>query len=101
LRFQYLELSLFQSEKQLTTVNYRYIVGLEERVNPADNSKDLVGYFNNQPFHAPPVALNFITNALLKKTNYTVKASNFPLPYTAVDEFKDIGSILTVGFQLG
>lgn len=42
----------------------------------------LVGWFNNDPYHTPPLVLNFIYNSILKSINpeYEITVNNFPLP---------------------
>jgi len=65
------------------------------------NVTELIGFFNNQPFHAPPLALNFITNALVRMANYSIEITNHPFPYSTLDNLKDQGGVLTIGFQVG
>lgn len=90
----------------MAIVNFQYIVGLDTHtpdVNATDkgNKTELVAYFNNQPFHAPPLALNLVTNAFLHLANTTVKITNHPFPYSRIDSLKEQGGILTTGFQVG
>jgi ATP-binding cassette subfamily A (ABC1) protein 3 len=85
----------------LVKVNFKYIVGFEER-RLNETTTELIGFFNNQPFHSPPLAFNVLTNAVLKTfTNSTVKLTNHPLPYSNLDALKQSGSLYTVGFQVG
>lgn len=93
-----------QSTKNLPRVNFQYIVGLKRTAINASHST-LIGYFNNQPFHTPPVALNFMSNAILRnivgKSDLTINVANHPLPFTPTDELNDIGSAQSDGFQIG
>lgn len=71
-------------------------------INDTDSAKfEAIGFFNNQPFHTPPLSLNLITNAFLRAANYTLSLTNHPFPYNVVDSIKQIGSLYTVGFQVG
>lgn len=65
------------------------------------NKTELIAFFNNQPFHAPPLTLNIITNAFLRQVGYSVEVTNHPFPYSRLDSLKEQGGILTIGFQVG
>lgn len=87
-------------------LNYRYIVGFDQRPtsdssSPDKNYNELIGFFNNQPFHSPPLSMNLITNAILRPKNYTIGLTNHPFPYTGLDSLKQAGRLYTVGFQVG
>lgn len=62
-------------------------------------------FFNNQPFHAPPLALNFLTTTLFRyftdSSDSTIQLSNHPLPLTLTDEVNNVGSFAGMGFQVG
>lgn len=90
-----------QLSKNLVNVNYKYIVAFEEKFNTQNNLTDLIAYFNNQPYHGPPVSLNFVSNSLLKKSNHTITTYNQPFPFSTLDSVKESGSVLTLGFQVG
>lgn len=72
-----------------------------------DDNKTYRGYFNNQPFHASPVSLNLISNALLKAArpntaaDLLIRISNHPLPLNKVDQIDEIGTAQSDGFQIG
>jgi ATP-binding cassette subfamily A (ABC1) protein 3 len=99
----FVDFILEKEYQDLVGVNFRYIVGFDQRPKSANDSKpnDLVGFFNNQPFHSPPLSMNFITNSLLQATNRTILVSNHPFPYSSLDTLKQVGSLYTVGFQIG
>jgi len=67
------------------------------------DGESLTGFFNNQPYHAPPVALNMISNALLygNDKNVSIDVTNYPLPQTALDEIDNIGNSMSSGFNIG
>lgn len=85
----------------LPAFNAKYIIGMDDE-NFRNGSRIITGYFNNQPLHTPPLALNALTNALLTKsqTNHTVHVTNHPFPYTNLDT-QDTGTYWTVGFHVG
>ncbi|CAG7726830.1 unnamed protein product, partial [Allacma fusca] len=88
---------LKQYQKDLLTTNLKYIVGMEKT-----NDK-LLALFNNQPLHAQPIALNFVSNALLKKyykDDVTIKLSNHPLPFTVEDDISNVKTFWSAGFQV-
>ncbi|GLG96913.1 Protein scarlet, partial [Gryllus bimaculatus] len=45
--------------------------------------KQIIGWFNNYPFHAVPLILNMLYNAHLKSSGISLNIVNHPLPYTA------------------
>lgn len=71
----------------------------------------LMGYFNNQPYHIPPLTLNLMTNTLLKHYSNDSESSihiiNHPLPRNMTEVIveitkKDIVSfLLTSGLTFG
>lgn len=78
------------------------IVATEFTVNEF-NDISLIGHFNNQPFHVPPLAISLITSSLL--TFYSNKSSritviNHPLPRTLRDESIDLRLKDVAGFNI-
>ena len=67
------------------------------------NRTKMIGSFNNQPFHIPPIVLNFLTNSLLHhfgvKTLISVR--NSPFDYTALDHSIVDNNLLSNAFILG
>jgi len=53
--------------RSLLELNDQYLIGVNAEENITDGVLNLTGYFNNQPYHAPPLSLNYLTNALLKQ----------------------------------
>jgi hypothetical protein len=50
----------------------------------AQGKPKLTGHWNNQPYHGPPLALNYLTNTLLKfyakNSSLSIRVKNYPLP---------------------
>ena len=70
---------LKETEKDMGTFHQHTIIGLE---GPPKDS--FTAMFNNQPYHGPPIALNSITNAILRDVNGgkgQITAHNHPLPH--------------------
>jgi ATP-binding cassette subfamily A (ABC1) protein 3 len=54
-------------KRSLLELNDQHLIGVNAEENITDGVLNLTGYFNNQPYHAPPLSLNYLTNALLKQ----------------------------------
>jgi ATP-binding cassette subfamily A (ABC1) protein 3 len=61
--------------RSLLELNDQYVIGVDANENLNETVLDLTGYFNNQPYHAPPLSLNYITNSLLKQYSSTINRS--------------------------
>lgn len=51
----------------------------------------ITAFFNNQPYHGPPLALSMVHNAILKSykgDDYGIHIINHPLPYQGVDKVR-------------
>ncbi|CAG7727472.1 unnamed protein product [Allacma fusca] len=66
----------------------KYMFAFEEEVSEIDNRTQLTVFFNNQAYHSPPVALNYLFNSLLTfyKLNKTITTTNYPFEYTKMDD---------------
>jgi ATP-binding cassette, subfamily A (ABC1), member 3 len=76
-------------------------------------SINIIGHFNNQPYHIPPLTLNLISNSLYKyyskSSTNTINVINHPLPRTLDEKVNDnqsrdatsfnVASGLTFGFS--
>ncbi|XP_042876783.1 phospholipid-transporting ATPase ABCA3-like isoform X3 [Penaeus japonicus] len=64
----------------------------------------IITFFNSQPFHTPPLALNVmdlaISRAVTGKGNLTITTSNHPLPRTDLEKLTQ-DSRQNLGFQIG
>lgn len=58
-------------QRSLLELNDQYLIGVHATGNETDGVSNLTGYFNNQPYHAPPLSLNYISNALLRQYSST------------------------------
>lgn len=59
----------------------RYLIG----ASFSDVNNTVTAWFNNEPYHSPPLTLQYAINSLVKKkigSEYSILFSNFPLPYT-------------------
>lgn len=68
--------------RSLTELNDQHLVGVDAVENVEKTVVNLTGYFNNQPYHAPPLSLNYITNALLRQytmDNRSINVINHPV----------------------
>lgn len=89
---------LNEYKKSLTTVNEKYIAayGIED-----DKIKI---YFNNQPYHSLPIALNIAQNVLYKiRTNASNSLTfvNYPFPYLPSEKIIKLEGGSNLGFQIG
>lgn len=93
----------------MSRLNNQYIYPLDTYILAAefvsfDNMSKLVGHFNNQPLHVPPLILNLLSNALLKYATNSEKSSvtviNHPLPRRTQDEITDLQLKDPTGFNI-
>ena len=79
-----------------------YIVAAE--FIQSNNMSKIVGHFNNQPLHVPPLILNLITNTLYKYysslINNTITVVNHPLPRRSQDKLSDLQLKDLTGFNV-
>ena len=72
--------------------------------DPNTSSIQLVSHFNNQPFHVPPMALNFLTTSLFNvftnSTGRSITVINHPLPRNLQDEVVDLELKDMTGFNV-
>lgn len=80
-----------------------YLIGTDFTLNRLKHLQ-IVGLFNNQPYHIPPLAVNLISNTLLKYyTNLDSKITviNHPLPRNLKEKLNDlIGPKDMAGFNV-
>jgi len=76
-----------QASEKISPFTQKYIVGAifgEDRIT---------AFFNNQPYHGPPLALSMVHNAILKSykgDDYGILVVNHPLPYQGVDKVRKL-----------
>jgi hypothetical protein len=58
-------------QRSLLELSDQYLIGADVKENLVNGSIDITGVFNNQPYHVPPLTLNYLTNALLKQYSPT------------------------------
>lgn len=72
-------------ERSLADLSDRYLIGARVENDSLSDKLKIIGLFNNQPYHIPPLTLNYITNALLKQygttatRNLTINVVNHPV----------------------
>ena len=92
------------SEEDLVVYNSKYLIAAQIKTTKT------TGYFNAQAYHAAPMALNAISNCLLKyssNSSRSVVTINHPLPRTVADELNEMatqgydGSAIAVNVLFG
>lgn len=72
-------------KRSLLELSDQYLIGANVQVDASKELLNITGLFNNQPYHVPPLTLNFITNALVKQysttpnTSRTINVINHPV----------------------
>jgi len=96
--YSYFEDFLLQvATEKISPFTQKYIVGAifgEDRIT---------AYFNNQPYHGPPLALSMVHNAILKSykgEEYGIHIVNHPLPYQGVDKLMKLTGGSNLGYQV-
>lgn len=75
------------------TLTDHYIIG--STFDAKNENMSVIAHFNNQAFHAVPLALNAVNNALFKyfvSANNSITVFNHPLPRTVEEEATDLNS---------
>lgn len=88
---------LNKSKKFLARVNNRYLFGV------TIDKPNITVWFNNQPYHASPISLSLLHNAILKTVcgkTCTITVANRPLPYRAESRMMMLQAGNNLGFQL-
>jgi ATP-binding cassette subfamily A (ABC1) protein 3 len=89
-------------------ISFNYIIDnyiIAADFNETDKGQlSALGYFNNQPFHVPPLALNTITNSLYNlysnTKNRSITVINHPLPRNFEDKINDAQTKDATGFNI-
>ncbi|XP_055298016.1 phospholipid-transporting ATPase ABCA3-like isoform X5 [Sitodiplosis mosellana] len=82
----------------LVRLNSQYLAGMS-----INNNSDIIGWFNNQPFHTTALSINLIHNAMIKTTlgdDYSIEVTNSPLPFRVESTMSMLMSGQNMGFQL-
>ncbi|XP_071943840.1 phospholipid-transporting ATPase ABCA3-like [Antedon mediterranea] len=98
---------LLDIQKDVESVFYRKNLIAAEFLPDGNDNVYARGFFNNQPLHVPPLALNAIDNAVLKcmaNDSYHISTLNFPLPRNlerqAADQSNSFGTGYAVAFAI-
>ncbi|XP_071052864.1 phospholipid-transporting ATPase ABCA3-like [Onthophagus taurus] len=85
-------------ETIITTIRVQYIIGA---IFQGDK---IIVLFNNQPYHSPPLALQYIVNSILQDVmnsdKYNIRISNHPIPYNPLTQSERLRSVNSIGSQL-
>ena len=104
-----LEYYIERSNKDLPGANLHWLTGVTFRTLPTRRRQTekvlATAWFNNQPFHVPPLTLNLIHNALLihrtGDSEYRLTVTNHPLPFDDFSKLNNDASSSSLGFQVG
>lgn len=92
-----------QSKDNQVEVNFRCIVALSAA--QTSGVTKVTGWFNNQPYHAAPLSLNLISNAILqhvsRNNNRKITIINHPLPYKEGDSLENLIETENEGHMIG
>jgi ATP-binding cassette subfamily A (ABC1) protein 3 len=97
------EIMLNLTETVPATVRMRYIVGASFEERYAGLFTMITAWFNNNPYHSPPLALGLVLNVVYKKLvseNSNIRFANYPLPFTADTKVQQLLQGNSMGFQL-
>lgn len=78
---------MLQASEKISPFTQKYIIGA------IFGESKITAFFNNQPYHGPPLALGMVYNAILKNykgDDYEITIINHPLPYQGVDKVRRI-----------
>ncbi|XP_076053842.1 phospholipid-transporting ATPase ABCA3-like isoform X2 [Oratosquilla oratoria] len=93
---------LTRAEADLPSFNLHWMVAVQ--LTGDSYGLTATTFFNNQPFHTPPIALGIVDLAIVRSTtgnpNLTITTINHPLPRTDTDKLTQ-DSRQNLGFQIG
>ena len=98
-----------RSTKDLPGVNLHFLTGVTFKSIPSRRKHQdrvlITGWFNNQPYHVPPLTLNLIHNAMLVlrtgDSEYRLTVVSHPFPYDDFSKLNNDASSSSLGFQVG
>lgn len=104
-----LEYFIERAGEDLPGVNLHLLTGVTFRTLPTRRRKVekvlATGWFNNQPYHVPPLTLNLIHNALLihrtGDPEFKLTVINHPFPFDDFSKLNNEASSSALGFQVG
>lgn len=88
---------LRKSKEFLSRVNSRYLYGV------TIDKPNITVWYNNQPYHASPISLGILHNAILKMVSgkkVSIAVANKPLPYRTESRMMMLQAGNNLGFQL-
>lgn len=104
-----LQFYIERAGNDLPGVNLHLLTGVTFRTLPTRKRQTdkvlATAWFNNQPYHVPPLTLNLIHNALLihrtGDSEYRLTVINHPLPFDDFSKLNNDASSSSLGFQVG
>ncbi|XP_050538080.1 phospholipid-transporting ATPase ABCA1-like [Daktulosphaira vitifoliae] len=97
-KYDYFENHLLKvATKNIAPFTQKYIIGA------VFNNNTITAFFNNQPYHGPPLSLNMVYNAILKSfkgEDYGIDIINHPLPYQREDKLLKLTGGSNLGYQI-
>ncbi|KAK9751753.1 hypothetical protein QE152_g4857 [Popillia japonica] len=86
-----------QTTQYTSRVRMRYIIGASFSGN------NITSWFNNEPYHSPPIALQYSMNAILQShttDDHSIQFFNHPLPFSTDTRITQMNTGQTMGFQI-
>jgi len=101
-------MGVMRSPSQMTVLQNMFKFGKRQNSFPAgfkpQKRMTLIGHFNNQPYHLPPLAVNLLTNTLLRyfsqSARSTINVINHPLPRNLTDIANEISNKDLTSFNI-
>lgn len=88
-------------EKYQIRINAQYLVATS--IGRTNGTNEIIAWFNNQPFHTAPLALNLVHNAIVRAmvgNDHSIRVINKPLPFTMESRINFLEAGNNIGFQL-
>lgn len=88
------------SQQQLAQVNRRNYVA----AHMSPNASHATAWFNNQPYHAVPLAVSLVHSAIIRAqlgSQYSIRVTNAPLPYSNETHVTLLAQVSRLGALLG
>ncbi|KAK4876911.1 hypothetical protein RN001_009417 [Aquatica leii] len=87
-----------KTDTDKTTVRLRYIAGATFKKNNL-----IIAWFNNEPYHSPPLTLQLVMNSILQKevsNEHYIQIRNHPLKFTINTKLTNLLRGRNMGFQI-
>lgn len=84
----------------LVRLNRQYLTGASIGTM---NNDTIIAWFNNQPFHTAPLAVNLAHNAIVRamiSNQHSIRVTNEPIPFSIDSRMLMLNAGNNIGFQL-